>query len=317
MKTAATRAALLCSLGLIAGSAAFGQSAPPSAPQTAPNTDAGMYVDPKLLPKPPTEPIPQLNAPTPVPQFDGSKPVYALASAIGGQINYSAAAETVGSNIDRTVRHTLRIPDTSVDAMVLRGLDRLIGRRFPNTDRLYMRLNPAQLDGVLPQERDKVAFERLTAEIQRWPERQQWDRIVLVTPHYQAFERGGLGSKLHGVGLYVQNLNNNTEYDVVEPDGTPGIKQRNRYVALYYFATVYVLEAKTLRVLSSEPWQFDEKVHDSNAAGFDMARAIGPDRLAGRLEVFVENAAENAVARTLGGRIEPGEIKEVPAEKKK
>jgi hypothetical protein len=31
----------------------------------------------------------------------------------------------------------------------------------------------------------------------------------------------------------------------------------------------------------------------------------------------VENAAENAVARTLGGRIEPGEIKEVPAEKKK
>lgn len=285
--------------------------------QNSPNTDSGFYVDPKLLSKPSNEPIPKLNAPTPIPTFDGSKPVYALASAIGGQINYSVAAEQVGSSIDRTVRNTLRIPDTSVDAMVLRGLDRMIGKRFPNTDRLFMRLNPAQLDGVLPQERDRVAFERLTAEIQRWPERQQWDRIVLVTPHYRAFESGGLGSKLHGVGMYVQNLNNNSEYDVVEPDGTPGSKQRNRYVALYYMATVYILNAKTLQILSSEPWQFNEKVHDSSAAGFDMARAIGPDRLADRLETFVETAAEAAASRTFGGSIEVGEIKPARPEEKK
>jgi hypothetical protein len=277
--------------------------------------DAGLFVNPRLLPPPSRDPVPVLNAPAPVPTFDGSKPVYALASAIGGQINYSAAAESVGSHIDRTVRRTLPVPDASVDATVLRGLDRVIAKRFPNSDRLYMRLNPAQLDGVPAPDRDRVAFDRLTAEIQRWPERQQWERIVLVTPHYRAFESSGLGSKLHGVGMYVQNLNNNSEYDTIEPDGTPGAKQRNRYVALYYVATVYILDAKSLRVLSSEPWTFDEKIHDSNAAGNDVARAIDVDKLAARLETFVQNAAETAVARTLGGRIEAGEIKTIPAPK--
>lgn len=278
-----------------------------------PKPDAGLFVNPRLLPPTSTEPVPVLNSPTPVPKFDGSRPVYALASAIGGQINYIAAKESVGSHMDPYVRRTLPVKDASVDAIVLRALDRVIARRFPNTDRLFMRLNPAQLDDVPPRERDKAAFDRLTAEIQRWPERQQWERIVLVTPHYRAFEAGGLGSKIHGVGMYVQNLNNNSEYDTIEPDGTPGVKQRNRYVALFYVATVYILEAKTLRVLSSEHWTLDEKIHDSNAAGLDVARAIDVDKLAARLETFVQNAAETAVARTLGGRIEAGDIKTVPA----
>lgn len=280
-----------------------------------PKPDAGLFVNPRLLPPTSTEPVPVLNSPTPVPKFDGSRPVYALASAIGGQINTIAAKESVGSHMDPYVRRTLPVKDASVDAIVLRALDRVIARRFPNTDRLFMRLNPAQLDDVPPRERDKAAFDRLTAEIQRWPERQQWERIVLVTPHYRAFEAGGLGSKIHGVGLYVQNLNNNSEFDTIEPDGTPGVKQRSRYVALFYVATVTILDAKSLRVLSSEKWTLDEKIHDSNAAGLDVARAIDVDKLAARLETFVQNAAEIAVSRTLGGRIEAGDIKPVPAPK--
>lgn len=298
----------VAAIALLCGAAAIAQASDPK-------PDGGLFVNPSLLPKPSNEPLPVLNAPAPVPTLDGSKPVYALASAIGGQISYVAAAESVGSHIDRTVRRTFPVKDISVDAMVLRSLDRVIGRRFPNTDRLHMRLNPLQLEDVPPHERDQVAFDRLTAEIQRWPERQQWERVVLVTPHYRAFEANGLGSKLHGVGLYVQNLNNNSEYDTIEPDGTPGTKQRNRYVALFYVATVYILDAKSLRVLSSEQWTLDEKVHDSNAAGNDVARAIDVDKLAARFETFVQNAAEATVARTLGGRVEAGEIKTVPAPK--
>lgn len=300
-------AACVLTAFLLAATASHAQDPAPAS--------GGLYVNPKLVPPPSAEPVPVLNAPTPVPKFDGTRPVYALASAIGGQINYISAKESVGSHLDPYVRRTLPVPDISVDAIVLRALDRVIGRRFPNTDRLYMRLNPAQLDGVPPAERDRAAFDRLTAEIQRWPERQQWERIVLVTPHYRAFESGGLGSKLHGVGLYVQNLNNNSEYDTIEPDGTPGVKQRSRYVALFYVATVHILDAKSLRVISSETWTLDEKIHDSNAAGLDVARAIDVDKLAARLEIFVQNAAETAVARTLGGRIEAGEIKPVPAPK--
>lgn len=85
----------------------------------------------------------------------------------------------------------------------MRGLDRVLDRRFPNTDRVFMRLNPAQLDGVPPHEREHVALERLITELRRMPQRAEWDRIVVVTPHYRGFERAGLGSKLHGVGIFV------------------------------------------------------------------------------------------------------------------
>ena len=65
---------------------------------------------------------------------------------------------------------------------------------------------------------------------------------------------------------------------------------------------------------AQEP-RLDEKIHDSNAAGNDVGRAIDVDKLAARLETFVQAAAETAVAGTLGGRVEAGEIKTVPASK--
>jgi hypothetical protein len=203
------------------------------------------------------------------------------------------------------------MPDHTLDAIVLRGLDRVIARREPNSERVFMRLNPVLLEGIAPADRERVAFERLTAEISTWPQRQQWERIVIVTPHYRAFERAGLGSKLHGVGLFVQDLNNNTEFDVIEPDGTPGVKQRSRYVALYYYAQVSVLDARTLQVIESQPWLIDEKIHDSKAASIHIGNSINPDVLAERIEHFAESASNTALARTLRGVVEVKDIKPV------
>ncbi len=274
--------------------------------------DSGLWVNPKEFRAAPPEPA--------QPAAPGNKPVYAIASAIGGQLNYIVAKQQVGSNLDPYQRTTLPVPDYALDAIVMRGLDRVVARRFPDTERVFMRLNPSQLDGVPPPDRERVALERLTAELQQMPARVQWDRIIVVTPHYRGFERAGLGSKLHGVGLFVQDLNDGSsreggawegKYEVVEPDGTPGAQRRNRYIALYYYASLSIIDAKTLQVLESAPWLIDEKIYNSKSDAIDIARSLTVEQLSGRLELFAEKASGEALTRTLGGAVVPGEIKPV------
>jgi hypothetical protein len=271
-------------------------------------TRDGLWVHPGQF-KPDTATTPSAPATEP----GAPKAVYALASAIGGELGYVIAKEEVGSRMDPYERHALPFPDYTLDAIVLRGLDRVIARRFPDTDRVFMRLRPAQLSDVAPPDRERVAFERLTAELQKMPQRQQWERIVVVTPHYRGFERSGLGSKLHGVGMYVQDLTSYALYDVIEPDGTPGQQRRSRYIALYYYAKLFILDAKTLQVLESAPWLIDEKIHDSQSDAVNIARSLSVEQLSRRLKVFVERASTQALGSTLRGTVEGGEITPVGA----
>lgn len=277
--------------------------------------DSGMWVNPKEFRAAPPEPEKPAQA-SPIGSGE-RKTVYAIASAIGGQLNYIVAKQQVGSHLDPYERTTLAVPDYTLDAIVMRGIDRVVARRFPDTDRVFMRLNPSQLDGVPPPDRERVAFERLTAELQQMPERARWDRIVVVTPHYRGFERAGLGSRLHGVGVFVQGLNNDSaesqgHYEVVEPDGTPGRLRKNNYIALYYYAKLFILDAKTLEVLESSPWLIDEKINNSSSDAINIARSLTIEQLSSRLEVFAEKASGEALNRTLGGTVVPGEIKPVP-----
>lgn len=278
---------------------------------------SGIRINPNLYQPPPAdqaEALRVLSGPqrsAPIPTFNGDKPVVALASAIGGQLSVVLARESVGSNMEPYRRHAVPIPDQALDAIVLRGIDRTVAKTMPDSERVFMRLNPALLDDVPPAEREQVAMQKLIAELRNWPQRQQWHRIIVVTPHYRGFERNGLGSRLHGIGLYVQDLASNSEHDVIEPDGTPGAKQRGRFVALYYYATMVVLDARTLEVLDVQPWLIDEKIHDSTSDAVRMEASIDPKIFAGRLEKFAEAASGTALARTLGGRVEPGELRQV------
>ena len=279
----------------------------------------GIWVNPKeFKAAPEAQPLPPAPEPAPPANAAEKKAVYAIASAIGGQLSYIVAKQEVGSRLDPYERTTLPFPDYTLDAIVMRGLDRVVARRFPDTERVFMRLNPSQLDGVPPPDRERVAFERLTAELQQMPARAQWDRIVVVTPHYRGFERAGLASKLHGVGVFVQGLNDdsvtsNGYHEVVEPDGTPGRLRKNNYIALYYYATLYLLDAKTMQLLESSPWLIDEKINNSKSDAVNIAKSVSIEQLAERIEVFAEKASGEALNRTLGGTVVPGEIKPVPA----
>lgn len=281
----------------------------PPAPVVA--QDGGLWVNPKEFKAAPPAPIrPEIASVE-------NKKVYAIASAIGDQLNYIVAKQRVGSNLDPYDRTTLRIPDYTLDAIVMRGIDRVVARRFPDTDRVFMRLKPSQLEGVSPADRERVAFERLSVALEGMPERAQWDRIVVVTPHYHGFERAGLGSRMHGVGVFVQGLNDDSArsqgfYEVIEPDGAPGRMRKNNYIALYYYAKLFILDAKTLEVLEEAPWLIDEKINNTSSDAIDIAKSLTVEQLSSRLEVFAERASGEALSKTLKGTVVPGDIKPVP-----
>ncbi|MCU0938811.1 MAG: hypothetical protein MUC86_06625 [Burkholderiaceae bacterium] len=259
---------------------------------------------------------------------------YALVSAVGDQVNYVQQRMQTGTSFEGFRRTRVLVNDKSVDAAVLRGMDSVLARREPQSQRVFLRLSPGKLDGVPDTEREKVALEKLTAELQKLPQRAQWDRIFVITPHYRMGERRGLASKLHGMGVYVQGLESNLTSGALEgvqgtttgavvnvegdqdtrlPDGSRGFSSR-RYVALYSYTQMWVLDAKTLKVIANEPWLFDEKIFDPLSESIDVAKQLSPDELAARFESFAERAAGRALAQTVP-MVEAGEprIVDTPA----
>jgi hypothetical protein len=249
---------------------------------------------------------------------------FALVSAIGDQISYVRQRMQTGTHLEGYRRATLAINDGAVDMAVLRGLDRVIARRHPDSTRVFLRLASGQFDGVPPAERERAALDKLRAELAKLPQREKWDQFIVLTPHYRMSEMRGLASKLHGVGIYVQGLDTNLggldgtltggELTVEGPetrlpDGKPGVRS-SRYIALYAYTQIWVLDAKTLAVVRNEPWLFDEKIYDPDSTAVDIGKMLSPEQLAERFEAFTERAAGRALAQTMP-MVEPGELKVV------
>jgi hypothetical protein len=297
---------LLCVLALIA-TGAWAQVAPASS-----EGGDGIWINRKLFesqPAPAPAAADTKAVPATVPR---GGPVIALASAVGGELSLVSSRLEVGSHLDPNRRGSLPVSGHTLDAILLRGMDRAVAARAPDSDRVFLRLNPHTLEGIEPIRRGPEALRRLLHELESWPQRQSWDRIIIAVPHFQTFGSNGMASKLHGAGLYVQDLDALAQYDVVEPDGTPAFARQGRYVALYLYVKLVVLDAKSLRELDTRVWTLDEKMYDSRSEALRMSRTFSPEVLAGRLESFVESASAAALTRTLGGRVEPGEIRQVP-----
>jgi hypothetical protein len=255
-----------------------------------------------------------------------SKPrTYALVSAVGDQINFAARRMETGTNFEGYRRTRLAISDKSVDAAVLRGMDRVLARREPDSTRVFLRLAPGELDGVPAPKREEVALAKLRAELSKLPQRAQWDQIIIITPYYRMSEMRGLAGKLHGVGLYVQSMDTNVDAlgaeatggqvmvegpETVMPDGTPSVRS-SKYLALYSYTQVWILDAKTLEVIRNEPWMFNEKINDITSGALDAFRQLPPEKLAERFESFAERAAGRALAQTVP-QVTPGELRAPP-----
>lgn len=262
-------------------------------------------------------------------QVAAPKPkVYALISAVGDQFTVVVQKEVVGSNIlDNYRRDVMKVPNNALNVSILKGLDRAIEQRDPGSTRILATLSALEMDGVRPIDREKVAMTKLLAALEKMPQRMDWDTIIVVTPKFQFSERKGMGSKLEGIGIYVQPLYSGrlgemadpgTEIlghegeDTITPDGKPG-KRSSRYVAPYNYTQTWVFDAKSLKVLETSARYEFQRVYDPDSTAIDVAKSIPLEKLGEVLSNFIERSVARGVGESLPS-IEIGEIKPVPME---
>ena len=249
--------------------------------------------------------------------------VYALISAVGDQFTYVTQKQSVGSNIlDHYARKVIKVPNYAIDASVLKGLDNAIAQRDPGSTRILARLNPLEMEGVRPVDREKIAMGKLLATLEKFPQRMEWDTIIVVTPKFQFSERQGMGSKLEGIGVYVQPLESGKLTDdfgtdilgsdgeeTLTPDGKPG-KRSSTFVAPYNYTQTWVFDAKTLKVLETSARYEYQKIYDPESTALNVAKSISPEKMAEILGSFVERSVARGVGEALPV-VEMGPLKQV------
>ena len=250
--------------------------------------------------------------------------VYALISAVGDQFTYVTQKESTGSNvIDHYNRVVLKVPGNALNTSVLKGLDRAIEQRDPGSTRIFATLSALEMEGVRPVDREKMAMGKLLSALEKMPQRADWDTIIVVTPKFQLSERSGMGSKLEGIGIYVQPLESGMLESgggdilgsdgelTITPDGKPG-KRSSVYVAPYNYTQTWVFDAKTLKVLETSTRYEFQRVYDPDSTALNVANSIPIAKLAEVMTSFIERSVARGVGEALPS-IEIGEIRPVEA----
>jgi len=235
----------------------------------------------------------------------------ALISAVGDQFTYLRQRQSVGSNMEPYVRRVFTVPDGALDQIVLRGLDKALDQTDPDAKRVYMRLNPPEMAGVYAQNREEVAIGKIVSQLDKMPERMNWDRIIVVTPAYQFTAHSGMGSKMQGLGVYVLPLQNQLsaqnplgldetiggmeEFDTVSPDDRSKKKKSKIYVAPYSYTQLWILDAKTLKVLQKETNKQSVRLYDPDSTALDVQQQFSIEKLATHIETFVERSSTRAL----------------------
>lgn len=241
--------------------------------------------------------------------------VIAMVATVGDQVSYSRQRSSAGTNIDPTYRKTVAIPTQALNAAVLKGLDRALEREEPGSKRFFLLWHtPADtaeaLKAAYGEQRNVLLLEALLAQLRPLPQRMEWDRIEAILPRYARTERDGMGTKLGGIGFYVQPLKNvmvefqeNGDTITTENEGSsqtvdPKTGKKGNYstfVAPYFFFERITLDARTLQVLARKSHFDNTKYHDPNSTAIDVADHMPVSEMFTRLATLMEQSAYRSV----------------------
>ena len=86
----------------------------------------------------------------------------------------------------------------------MHSLDVAIENVDPESQRVYLSLSAVPMDGVPAPKQDSFALGIIVAELEKIPERLNWDRIVIATPAYESLARNGMPGKIQGFGMFAR-----------------------------------------------------------------------------------------------------------------
>src|SRR5258708_1552494 len=100
---------------------------------------------------------------------------YALVAAIGDQFEIVIQGQNVGSHLDAYKRSRRTAPDNLLNMLALQSLDKVVAQLEPDSRRVYLTLPAAQVDRVASWNREDAVLAKLRGQLEKMPERQQWD----------------------------------------------------------------------------------------------------------------------------------------------
>ncbi len=255
---------------------------------------------------------------------DPVKPrVYALVAAVGEQFSFVSEVQSTGSHLSPYRRKTIEVPNNILNRLALHGLDKAIANIDPDSKRVYMAFSAAQMAGIAPSERERVAISTIVAELEKMPQRLEWDRIVIATPAYRVLELNGLASKLQGFGLFSQPLCQGRCGDDLHQLGQDGVDaitsedktiRARTYIAPFSYIEVWVLDPKSMAILDKRQGFDSQKLGEPRYKPLDLSQSVGQKYVAGRISSLIELSVAEAVIHSelnRRGKVEIGEPKVV------
>ena len=269
------------------------------------------------------------NAP-PTPQ------TVALIAAIGDRVEVVRQLKLSSGHAEPYRRKTLQVSGQALNYAVLRGLDKALTDEEPDARHVLLQWDmPADVADKLAKAsaaaRQDILLAALVQHLGSLPERQAWDRIEVIVPAYADLEMQGLGTKLSGIGFYVQPLAPQ-DFDIEgmaagssagmvtsETDGayrtvnprTGETAHASTFVAPYMVFERLSFDARSMALIKRERHFDHTKYADPDSTALDVGSQMNGAALIGKLAESVERSAYRAI-RPVAGEVTVTEPKVVP-----
>jgi len=245
----------------------------------------------------------------------------ALLAAVGDRVEFVRQLKLSSSRAEPYKRETVHVSGQALNYAVLRGLDKALTDEDPAAQHVLLQWDmPADVAGRLAKargrERQDIVLASLTEHLRGLPERQGWDRIEVIVPAYSDVEMQGVGTKLSGIGIYLQPnapqefdmdgiadgsagnavITSETEgdYRTVNPR-TGETAHSSTYVAPYMYFERLTYDAKSMALIKRERHFDNTKYADLDSTALDIGSQMSSAALIGKLVESVERSAYKAI----------------------
>ena len=260
--------------------------------------------------------------------------VIALVAAVGDRIEMVRQRQQVGSHMEPFTRKTIQVPTQALNYAVLRGLDSAVAEDDPQARRVLLQWTmPTELadrvEKASGQDRQPLVLDALLTYLRAQPQRKEWDQIELLVPAYFYAPVRGMGTRLSGIGVYIQPLANQSiqlgdlgetdvnisnadgDYKTVNPN-TGETAKSSVYVAPFMYFERLTYNARTMELLKRQRFFSNTKFADPQSTALDVGNQMSPEQLLGKLMDTVEQAAYKSIRQSTG-EVTVSPIKPLPA----